>query len=177
MKNILLAAFVLGFLHGSIAASQEIAIQFSNGPGLLSATPTELQFTKGTLVSESEDNWYPFAAGDVGFVTFTTPVLRPNVVEYGGTFGPGGLFLVSSSYGASINGTFIRGQWSRKILIDGTNEYVLAAEVKGDLLMNGASYSCHGVTVQLSTDTGTSPYMGSWNSSGGVTNVTAVPVD
>ncbi len=177
MKSILLAVFVLGLLHGSIAASQEIAIQFSNGPGLLFATPTELQFTRGALVSESEDNGYPFVAGDAGFVTFTTPVLRPNIVESGGTFGPGGSFFVSSSYGASINGTFIRGQWSRKVLIDGTNEYVLAAEVKGDLLMNGTSYFCHGVTVQLSADTGMSPYMGSWSSSGGVTNVTAVPAD
>jgi len=157
-------------------AQQSIDVEFSNGPGALIANSSnQLQFTGGVLVSVSESGEYPTFGGGIGTVLFTTPALARGVTANGGTFGGGGSFYIDSIYGAGIQGTFVRGSWKRIVLTDSTNEYVLTAEINGTLEWDYTWYNMHGMTVQMSLNTGTTLFAGIHNTSGGVTEAISIP--
>ena len=166
---------VLLFLVTASGFAQEprLEVDFATSSGeIFAATPKRLRLYAATLVSVARDGGYPILAGGVGTLSFTTPSFGTGTVEYGGTFGPGGEFFISSPYDADISAQFVGGEWRRTALFpDGTYNFILTAQIRGSMFLLGATYNVQGVTVQLSLNTGGGPFLGTNNSSGGNTAV------
>jgi hypothetical protein len=176
MKKTLLNVGLVFILSLSSLSQQAIDVEFSNSGGQL--TPTsfrQLQFTSAKLVSASQDGQPPFIAGWVGNVTFTTPLFNRGNIQAGGEFGPGGSFYISTPYDVEINATFVHGTWIRSSLPNRTYNYVLTGQIAGTMFWNGTNYNIQGISVQLSTNTGTAYFSDTALTSGGTTDVVTVP--
>jgi hypothetical protein len=176
MNKTLLQAGLILVLSTSSLSQQTLDVEFSNAGGQL--TPTsfrQLQFTSAKLVSASQDGQPPFIAGWVGSVTFTTPLFDRGSIQAGGEFSAGGSFYISTPYDLDINATFVKGTWTRSRLANRTYNYVLTGQIAGTMFWNGTSYNIQGISVQLSTNTGTTYFSETALTSGGTTDVVTVP--
>lgn len=175
MKELVICLILLAALATNVSAQQTLEYDFTSSSAELLGTSSVLQYLKGTLVSIGKNGQAPLFVGTTGSVTFTTPVFRFGDTTRGGTFGTGGSFFISTPYDVDVTAVFVSGRWRFVTLQNGTHSYVLEARIKGTMFLNGITYNIHGLTIQLSANTGRDLFGGSSYMSGGITTVVTLP--
>jgi hypothetical protein len=174
--KILSSLLFLAMAIPCLGQQQPLEVNFSNVSGeIYAVTPRQLRLVSADVMSISENGDSFLEAGLVGGITFTTPPFVSGSVAAGGTFDAGGEFYIFSPYDADVTSTFAAGTWKRHLLPDGTSNYLLMAQITGTMFFEGTIYDIHGLTVQISLNTGSGEFLGINNSSGGSTDATAVP--
>src|SRR5207245_619235 len=164
MALLALALPVVAFASGNV--------DFANVGGTLTGTNGSLSLAGSTLIGVNNLNGLGLVTGNLGSVSFTTPVISD--LQNGGTFGAGGTFVITGNgtggipNGVIFSGTFTSGTWALVTLPDSTHNYVLTGVLSGTL---GSSFTTTGVTVQLTINTGKGFFNGSTTLSSGDTSI------
>jgi hypothetical protein len=140
------------------------SIDVSNAGGVLSGS-SSLSLTGSTM-----DKFGSTVGSNLGTVSFTTGSFTSGNAQLGGTLAAGGTFQIVGNgtngvpNGVIFSGTFSSATWTRVLLSDGTNNYILTGG-----LVNAAGQV--GATTQITVNTGTGLFNGSANLSSGDTNL------
>jgi len=117
---------------------------FSSTGGTLTGSSQGFVLTDAELTSFAGPNGT--ITGDLGTVSFQTNLLGNANIVMGGPFDPGGTITITGNgtdgigTGVIFSGTFDQGgTWTVTTLPDGTNQYVLSAEVSGQVGPSGAT--------------------------------------
>ncbi len=177
-KQLLLAALLLCVPVAALANS----VDFGNVGGTLTAINggTALSLSGSTLTSVSGFGGGLITGNNLGTVSFTTGALSSGSLAAGGTFMPGGSFVITSNgsnglpSGVLFSGTFTSASWN--VVPVGTKfSFTFTGVIDGSFI-NGASTS--GVTIQLTTISATNPFLPGGSGSirlGSGNTVAAVP--
>jgi PEP-CTERM motif len=177
MKRIFLLAIVALALPLAAFADQ---VDFTNNGGMLTGSTAGLSLGGSVLTSVTGLNGMGTISGpDLGGVTFSTGSLATGSLQMGGTFNPGGMFVISGNGSSGIpSGTMFTGSfsgpvtWTMITLANGTHEYQLSGAISGTWA-NGASV--YGATIQLTINTGKGFFNGNTRIASGDTNIVVVP--
>lgn len=170
MRRVVLMALLA--LALPVAAFASGNVDFANVGGTLTGTNGSLSLAGSTLIGVNNLNGLGLVTGNLGSVSFTTPVISD--LQNGGTFGAGGTFVITGNgtggipNGVIFSGTFTSGTWALVTLPDSTHSYVLTGVLSGTL---GGSFTTSGVTVQLTINTGKGFFNGSTTLSSGDTSI------
>ena len=162
-KLVLLAVLALAL---PLAAFADSSIDISNAGGTITGNSGGLSLSGSTLFKVGSA-----VGSNLGSLTFSTGAFISGNAQNGGTFGPGGSFVITGNgtngvpNGVIFSGTFSSGTWSLMTLANGTHEYTLmGAVVSGNGTVGGTS--------QLTINTGKGFFNGSVALSSGDTNLT-----
>lgn len=173
MKIPALLLLSIGSAISCWSQQQPLEVNFSNAAGeIYAVAPRQLRLISADVMSISENGHVFLEVGLVGNVTFTTPLFASGSVAEGGTFDAGGEFFISSPFDGEVTARFVAGTWKRHVLPDGTSNYLLIAQITGTMTVDGTTYDIHGVTCQISINTGAGEFLGINYSSGGSTDAT-----
>ena len=175
MKKILfLAALALALPMAVFAGS---SIDYGNLNGTLAASnavgPAVLMLSGSELISITQKPGGTPLLGDLGSVSFTTPVSSGSL-DNSATFGAGGKFTITGNgmngapSGVIFTGTFSSGTWTLVTLANGTHNYTFIGSLTGT---TGSGYVTVGATMQLSVNTGKGLFNGMQDLSSGNTNI------
>lgn len=173
MKSLALAGLFLCFAL-THAANASTSVDFSNHGGTLSGTNAGLSLSGSTLIAVIGLNGGGTITGNLGSESFTTGALTSGSLQMGGTFASGGTFTVTGNgtngvpSGVLFSGTFSGPvSWTLTTLAGGTHNYTLTGVVTGTM----GGQNVHGVSVQLTVNTGKGFFQGSTLMAGGDTAV------
>ncbi len=178
MKRMLWIALLVFTL--STLALAGSSVDFTNDGGTLNGSSSGLSLSGSELIAANGFGGKGLITGDLGSVTFSTGSLSSGNLQTGGVFNGGGSFVITGNGTNGIpnevlfNGTFSGPvTWTVVTLADGTLNYTLTGPISGTWF-NGAK--AVGATVQLTINTGTTPFNGSTMlSSGDINCKTVVP--
>ena len=139
-KLVLLVVLVLALPLAAFADSES----FTSSGGTLTGDSTGFTLTGAELISIVGTDGV--VTGNLGTVSFQTAQLGNANIVMGGPFMPGGTITITGNgtdgvtNGVIFTGTFDQGgTWTVTTLPDGTNQYVLSAEVTGTVTGSSAT--------------------------------------
>ena len=180
MKQTIVLMLMMLLPASALAARQ---VDFGNSGGTLSGSASGLTLSGSTLTVVN--NLYAkgqIITGTLGTVEFSTAAMDSGNIQTGGTFGPGGSFMViGNGTNGVANGTIFTGSWTGEAtwtlitLADGSHNYNLTGVVAGTVYTTYQSYNASGVTIQLTVNVGTGYFSGSAPLSTGNMNILCRP--
>ena len=178
IKNaVFLSLLVLALPLAAFAGSN---VDFTNSGGTLTGTNSGLALTGSTLIAVNGLGGGQITGNDLGTLSFSTGALTSGSLQTGGTFAPGGTFIITGNGTSGIpTGTIFSGSftgpvtWTLITLANGTHNYTLTGSLSGTWY-NGSTIS--GATVQLTINTGKGFFNGHTRISSGDTNFTTSTV-
>lgn len=177
MKSLALASLLLCFAL-TLSANASTSVDFSNHGGTLSGSSAGLSLSGSRLIAVIGLNGAGTVTGNLGSISFTTGALLTGSLEMGGTFATGGTFTVNGNgtngipNGVLFSGTFSGPvSWTLTTLAGGTHNYNLTGVVTGTM----GGQTVHGVSVQLTVNTGKGFFEGTSLVAGGDTAISSVP--
>lgn len=148
------------------------SVDFTNQGGTLSSSSAGLSLTGSMLIAINGPKG--LVTGDLGSVTFSTGGLSIGSLQLGGTFNPGGSFVISGDgmdgipNGVIFSGTFTGPvTWTLITLTNGTHNYTLTGTLTGTWF---TGQTVNGAVVQLTVNTGKGLFSGSTTLSSGNTD-------
>lgn len=168
MKKILLVTVLALALPIAALASN---VDFSNSGGTLSGSNSGLALSGSVLFAVNGLNGGGIITGnDLGSVTFSTGALTSGSLQNGGMFAAGGSLTITGNgsngvpNGVIFSGTFSGpATWTLITLGNGTHNYILTGTLSGSL----EGTTVQGAIVELTVNTGMSPFGGSATLSSG----------
>jgi hypothetical protein len=187
MKRIVLLA-LLALTVPLLAFADEV--DFTNTGGTLTANTTtttlpgstvNLTLTGSQLTQVTGFNGMGTTQGMLGSVAFTTGALSSGSLVTGGTFGPGGTFVImGNGQGGLPNGVIFSGTFTGNTTWTPTGTVGVSASIFYTLsgAISGTWYNgmtVNGATTQITFDTGKNGFMGSVGLGSGNTVITVTP--
>ncbi len=187
MKRIVLLALLAVTLPLAAFADE---VDFVNTGGTLTANSTtttlagstiNLTLSGSQLTQVTGFNGMGLTQGNLGTVGFTTGALVSGSLLYGGTFGPGGSFVImGNGQGGLPNGVIFSGTFtgnttwtpSGTIGVSSSIFYTLTGAISGTWY-NGMTVN--GASTQITFDTGKNGFTGSIGLGSGNTVITVTP--
>jgi hypothetical protein len=178
MKSRMLGMAAVALLGGPLAAfaSSDLG-DFTNSAGTLSSSSGGLTLSGSELIAVNGLDSLGLVTGALGSVSFSTGALASGTLQSGGTFAPGGSFVIDGDgVGGIPTGDIFSGKWVSPVtwtLNTLTHTYDLSGSLSGTWYTGS---SVNGAVIQLTGSTGAGLFGSSVTlSSGDTAIVSAVP--
>jgi hypothetical protein len=178
MKSRMLGMAAVALLGGPLAAfaSSDLG-DFTNSAGTLSSSSGGLTLSGSELIAVNGLDSLGLVTGALGSVSFSTGALASGTLQSGGTFAPGGSFVIDGDgVGGIPTGDIFSGKWVSPVtwtLNTLTHTYDLSGSLSGTWYTGS---SVNGAVIQLTGSTGAGLFGSSVTlSSGDTAIVSSVP--
>jgi hypothetical protein len=178
MKSTMLGMTAVVLLGAPLAAfaSSDLG-DFTNSAGTLSGSAGGLTLSGSELIAVNDFDSLGLVTGALGSVSFSTGALASGTLQSGGTFAPGGSFVIDGDGLDGIpSGAIFSGKWVSPVtwtLNTLTHTYDLSGSLTGTWYTGS---SVNGAVIQLTGSTGAGLFDGSVTlSSGDTAIVSSVP--
>jgi hypothetical protein len=174
MRRILGTALLV--LSLSLAAFASGSVDFTFKCGVLTGSNAGLNLSGSELTAVSGLNGLGTVKGDLGTVSFTTGSLSSGTLKNGGTFDPGGSFVIKGDgsdgmpNGVIFQGTFVGTSTWTMTTSNGTHVYTLQATISGTWY-NGVHVKDATITLTVSPGTCYVTSGGKYLSTKGMTSI------
>ena len=154
-----------------LAAFANSSVDFTNSGGTLSGSSAGLTLSGSELIAIRMGA--NLQTGNLGTLTFSTGALATGDITAASgpaTFAAGGSFVITSNtLGTLFSGSFDGPvTWTMITLANGTHNYTLQGSLTGTWIDGSTVF---GATVQLTINTGKSPFNGTTSLASGDTNI------